>query len=545
MHLSIASPAFGLSSTVNSSTRTAVRATRGSFAQPFFRASAEKGVHCRLSMSTFLKSIGIKRAELPLSPAEALSKRPRSTISASAGAGDAGEIPFSKVGSTTRVQGLVLTSHVFQVPLDHSGEESGTVDVFVREVAAASKANDTSLPYLIYLQGGPGFESPRPMDAGGWIGAAVERFRVLLLDQRGTGSSTPVTARSLTQKGDARTQAEYLKFFRADSIVQDAEMIRRALLPDGAKWTTLGQSFGGFCTLSYLSMFPEALERSLITGGLAPTSEGCSADEVYTALFKRVRAQNAKYYQRFPQDVRAVQVIVQHLQSQAGGGVALPDGGILTAQGLQLLGINFGQAGGMERVHYLMESAWDGTGELSLAFLKGYTGMLAYDTNPIYALLHESIYCNGQAEHADPSKRASNWAAERVRRNQGSHFDASRAVEDDRPVPFTGEMVFPFMFDEMAALRPLKEVAHLLAAKEDWPALYRSEALTKNTVPVAAAAYYEDMYVEMALSQATADQVQGTRMWVTSEYMHSGVREDGPKIFNRLVALADDEIPIR
>lgn len=39
------------------------------------------------------------------------------------------------------------------------------------------------LPYLLYLQGGPGFECPRPSEASGWINKACEEFRVVLMDQ--------------------------------------------------------------------------------------------------------------------------------------------------------------------------------------------------------------------------------------------------------------------------------------------------------------------------------------------------------------------------
>lgn len=39
------------------------------------------------------------------------------------------------------------------------------------------------LPYLLYLQGGPGFESPRPTGAGGWLSKACEENRVILMDQ--------------------------------------------------------------------------------------------------------------------------------------------------------------------------------------------------------------------------------------------------------------------------------------------------------------------------------------------------------------------------
>jgi pimeloyl-ACP methyl ester carboxylesterase len=101
------------------------------------------------------------------------------------------------------------------------------------------------LPWLVYFQGGPGFGAPRPSDNSGWLKRALQEFRVLLLDQRGTGRSTPVTAQSLARVGDAAAQAGYLRYFRADAIVQDAEAIRRALLGDASKWSVLGQSYGG------------------------------------------------------------------------------------------------------------------------------------------------------------------------------------------------------------------------------------------------------------------------------------------------------------
>jgi hypothetical protein len=51
-----------------------------------------------------------------------------------------------------------------------------------------------------------------------------------------------------------------------------------------------------------------------------------------------------------------------------------------------------------------------------------------------------------------------------------------------QPVMFTGEMVFPWMFDDFAALQPYKAAADLLAAKQDWPQLYRPDVLAKNQV---------------------------------------------------------------
>ena len=152
--------------------------------------------------------------------------------------------------------------------------------------------------------------------------------------------------------------------------------------------------------------------------------------------------------------------------------------------------------------------------------------MHAFDTNPIYAMLHESIYCNGGG--------ASAWAAERALRERfPGEFDVAEAAASDDPsrlVLFTGEMVFPFMFDEIAALRPLRPAAEILAAKDDWPRLYDADALNANDVPTACASYVEDAFVDFDLAAATAAEIRGARVWATSEYMHSGVREDGARI---------------
>jgi hypothetical protein len=118
-----------------------------------------------------------------------------------------------------------------------------------------------------------------------------------------------------------------------------------------------------------------------------------------------------------------------------------------------------GTAGGMENLHYLFEKAWEDESRthLSYAFLKSCEDVHAFDTNPLYACLHESIYCNGGG--------ASDWAAERVFSDDefSKEFSAENALgpasDPHTPVLFTGEMVFPFMFDDIAALTPMKAVA--------------------------------------------------------------------------------------
>ena len=161
---------------------------------------------------------------------------------------------------THHVPGLILTDHEFTVPLDYAHPAREQIIVFAREVVAPDK-QDADLPWLVFFQGGPGFGGPRPDAASGWLKRALKEFRVLLLDDRGTGRSTPVTHQTLAWRGSPQAQADYVAHFRADNIVADAEFIRVELLGPEGKWSVLGQSFGGFCVVHYLSAAPGSLRH--------------------------------------------------------------------------------------------------------------------------------------------------------------------------------------------------------------------------------------------------------------------------------------------
>jgi pimeloyl-ACP methyl ester carboxylesterase len=154
--------------------------------------------------------------------------------------------------SSYRQTGTVLADRTFSVPLDHDRPEGERIEIFAREMAAADRAS-AGLPWLLFLQGGPGFGAPRPHGRDGWLGRALDDYRLLLLDQRGTGRSTPATRQTLGRFGTAAEQAGYLAHFRADAIVRDAELVRQAVT-GGEPWSVLGQSYGGFCAVTYLSL---------------------------------------------------------------------------------------------------------------------------------------------------------------------------------------------------------------------------------------------------------------------------------------------------
>ncbi|WP_395294133.1 alpha/beta fold hydrolase [Kitasatospora hibisci] len=436
------------------------------------------------------------------------------------------------MSTASRLPGIVTTDHVFQLPLDHAAPQGEQIDVYAREVVASGRERD-DLPWLLFLQGGPGGKAGRPLGRDGWLERALDDYRVLLLDQRGTGRSTPANRQSLARRGGAREQADYLAHFRADSIVRDAELIRRRLVGD-RRWSVLGQSFGGFCTLTYLSIAPEGLHEAFVTGGLAGLRS--SADDVYRAAYPRVVRKNEEHYARYPQDVGAVRRIAAHL---ADSPATLPDGGLLTVEAFQSLGLMLGAGSGSGTLHYLLEEAWvEGAAgpELSDTFLAGAQAKLSFAEGPLYAVLHESIY--GQRS-VEPGGTA--WSADRVRK-EFPEFDARTALESGAPVLFTGEMIYPWMFDTDPALRPIKEAADLLAARTGWADLYDPARLAANEVPVVAAVYHDDMYVDTADSLQTARAVRGLRTWITNEWEHDGLRVSGGKVLDRLIAMMRDEV---
>jgi pimeloyl-ACP methyl ester carboxylesterase len=418
---------------------------------------------------------------------------------------------------TARLPGLLLTDHVVEVPLDHGAPGGPTIPVFAREVVAPRK-RDQDLPWLLFLQGGPGNRSPRPTGRSGWLGRALQDHRVLLLDQRGTGRSAPATRQTLAGIGSPREQAAYLTHFRADSIVRDAEVLRSEVA-GGQPWTVLGQSYGGFCAMTYLSLAPEGLREVLVTGGLPSLDRG--PDEVYAATYERVRDRAARYFERYPADMDRWHAVADVL---AASDVRLPSGDPFPVERLQQLGMALGMSDGFEKVHYLLETALVG-GELTDGFLAAVEQATSFVDAPLYALLHEAIYCQGAA---------ASWSAQRVREK------LPEFAPDARPLLPTGEMIYPWMFAADRVLAPLREAAEEIAAYDGWPALYDVDRLAANEVPVAAAVYHDDMYVEYAYSLETARRVGNLRWWVTSEFAHDGLRSDA-RVLDRLLDMAAGE----
>ena len=403
-----------------------------------------------------------------------------------------------------RIPGLTLVEHELPVPLDHSGARDEAIVVFARELAV-DEPGTAERPMLVFFQGGPGVEAPRPTTTpvpGSWLARALVEYRVLLLDQRGTGRSSPVG----TLDGLApQNQAAFLTHLRADSIVRDAELVREALGIE--RWSVMGQSFGGFCVLAYLSAFPESLREAFVCGGLPPI--GRPVDDVYERTYDRVLERSRDYYSRYPEDRERVLEIHRLLAAEE---LVLPTGEQLTLRRFRQLGLMLGASTGAERLHHIVELP-----RRSPGFAHDVAGAVPFDRNPLYAIVHESCYADGVV---------TGWSAERL-------FPADY---DEHPELFTGEHVFPWMFEDYGGLRPLREAADLLA-QHPWPRLYDAEMLAANEVPTAAVIYANDMYVPRDLSEETAARVGNLRPWLTNEYEHNGIGVDGARILDRLISL--------
>ncbi|CAN0266825.1 unnamed protein product, partial [Laminaria digitata] len=220
------------------------------------------------------------------------------------------------------------------------------------------------------------------------------------------------------------------------------QQVRRKLVGADVKWTVLGQSFGGFCLLTYLSKHPKALKAGLFTGGLPPV--GRPPAEVYRATYRRVAERNRRFYKRYPGDTDKMKSILRHLQKHK---VELPAGGVLTPGRFLQLGLALGGAGGFESLHYLLENAFDVKGNLSFSFLREVENRQAYDTNPLYAIMHESIYISGDGV-AGPS----GWSAETLLTEDPEvavDFDWESAIEEGctQPAYMVAEMIYRWMFD--------------------------------------------------------------------------------------------------
>jgi hypothetical protein len=138
-------------------------------------------------------------------------------------------------------------------------------------------------------------------------------------------------------------------------------------------------------------------------------------------------------------------------------------------------------------------------------------------------------------------------AAERVGKGlrefqwlSGSPASASSVRE--HPLFFSGEMIFPFHFDIFPELEKLAPVADILAKYSGWGDLYDEWQLLRNEIPLYAATFVDDMYVDFELAQETVKLVKNCKQYITNGMYHDAIRSKTKDVMKELFALREDSI---
>lgn len=187
------------------------------------------------------------------------------------------------------------------VPLDHSGATPGTVTIRY----AVQRGVPRSLPVLVALSGGPGQSSVAAADSFALsLAPALRRYRLVVLDQRGTGQSgaldcpviqredglAPVVPQELAdcaaQIGPRRA------FYSTIDSVYDLDALRRAL---GVQQLALmGVSYGTFVAQQYARVFPQNTSALILDSVVAADGIDAYLLDTYLRMPRILREQCAR-----------------------------------------------------------------------------------------------------------------------------------------------------------------------------------------------------------------------------------------------------------
>ena len=216
--------------------------------------------------------------------------------------------------------GIAARCGTFERPLNPMDESAGTIDLKVAVIPALSlePATDPFVP----VAGGPG-QSTIQFYAG-WT-AAFERIRqdrdILLLDQRGTGESAPMTCELDEDAIDGKYSAEQTlrltrecldllphdpRFFTTSVAVQDLEALRVAL--GYGRLNLYGASYGTRVAQHFARRYPDSTRTVILDGVVAPQIPlgpeiATESQRAIDRVFERC-ARDASCNERFP-DLRS------------------------------------------------------------------------------------------------------------------------------------------------------------------------------------------------------------------------------------------------
>ena len=405
------------------------------------------------------------------------------------------------MSSTVYFPGVQQREHTITVPIDRANPAAGVITVFARELFT-----DASLPYLIYFQGGPG--KPGPRTVMGWIPEALQRYRILLIDERGTGLSTKVDKTT-----PERINAHFLSHLRPPDVAADAEALRIHLGIE--QWDVLGNSFGAACAGAYLAYYPHGVRRAHLAG-CVPEPE-MDVDAFHRAEFRLLRERQLKLFSAIPWMQQRVEEVAKHVDTHEE---FMPTGERLSSIRMRTSGVLIGEEGDFAALANLFESpftSYKGQMRLRGDFLAQLGSIISLETMPLWAVIHESVM-------ARPG-HAINWSGERIYR------------EEFADLTFLGNQFFTTHFKEDPALRPFYQAVDEVHRMDDLAA--QSVDVANNTVPVAAILYPQDVYLPFELSIKSAEKVGNLKLWIHDDWLHDGIWAHGADVAKGLFTMLD------
>ncbi len=196
--------------------------------------------------------------------------------------------------SKTCAQQPAFRCATLTVPLDRSGGVPGTIPLKIAYQRG-------SKPVLVALTGGPG-QSGLPF-AGQFsesLAPALGRYRLAVLDQRGTGRSGLLKCPSLqklttlspfTPEGVADCAASLgsrRAFFSTVDTVDDLEALRVAL--HSPTLALMGVSYGTYVATQYARIHPDRVDRLILDSTLGPDGVDPFALDTYSRLPRILRS---------------------------------------------------------------------------------------------------------------------------------------------------------------------------------------------------------------------------------------------------------------
>lgn len=167
-------------------------------------------------------------------------------------------------------------------PLDPSAPDGEQIELFVTRLS--STALEPASDAFTMINGGPGGSSVEMLVDFRAVATAITRERdVIVIDQRGTGKSAPMTCDALSDSVDSLTETQTVeltrdcinklphdpRFFSTSVAVKDLEALRTSL---GYEQLSLyGVSYGTRVAMHYMRRYPQAV-RSMIIDGVVPPS---------------------------------------------------------------------------------------------------------------------------------------------------------------------------------------------------------------------------------------------------------------------------------